>query len=575
MRTKQLLKSVAIVIVTVLVALPQQIEAQSLSNFNKAMKGGRLFGKPYWFDKDSGINKEKAQKIARENNFVIIENEGRRLKFVPRSEYDAYIAERDFTQRSLYHDANNSWHTDYFLRGNNNYYDLSSANNDNFFYDWYNKQLKGSDFKSSGSAWLYEGGKMIKVDNVRWTGSIKNGMLDGHGDGYIVRDENGKKTYRSFSGGFVGGLPNGEMHMLKSIFYKPKENNRPIEQSMEVYQVGSFSDGMASLSITVRVATGWGSQVEEKKKYGFIDQQGNLAIPCMYDEVKQDFANGRAIVKYVNFGKFYIVINKRNKCVEFQPNQDGGKVLSKWYFANDIFSELRSLPVPKTSEIESEAFKNLSSLEEVTLPEGLREIGSKVFEDCKWLKSVTLPNSIRILGNNVFEGCSSLTSVSVPRILTWKGAKLAFLGCDNLKCVTIRNADGTTTQDASWLQKDKEYLATLQDRWAEENRKEKERAAARASATQRANDITYTITRQTDWKAEYGRNFIGFRTDNTNYYIKTIYFTDGIAADVYRYPGKEGYFITMDWRYETLSDAIAAAYAYAKFGGERTVGRIY
>ena len=555
---KQFFRNTIIAIMAIFVSMPQQAGAQSLSNFKKAMNNGRTIGKPYWFDKDFGVDEAKAQKIARENNFVIIQNEGRRLKFVPKSEYDAYIAERDFTQRSLYYDAENgNWHSDYYLRKDNNYYDLSSS--DKFFYDWYNKQLKGSDFKSTGSAWLLEAGNMIRIDNLRWTGAVKNGMLDGRGDGFIVREEDGKKTYRSFSGGFVEGIPNGEMRMLKTIYRSPG-NGYPFKQSTEKYTVGNMSDGMASIEATLEEKGSWGSVVRTKK-IGFIDQQGNLAIPFMYDEVKKDFVNGKATVKF--FKDFDIIINKRNKCVEFPPNQESRGVIGRGYFTNAVFSELKQITIPKAERIESMAFKGMASLEEVRFPEGLRVIDSEAFMNCSSLKRVILPNSISRIGGAAFEYCFRLNSVSIPSTLKHESAKMVFLGCDNLKSITIRNPDGTATEDVNWLQEDRDILAM---QVANRNASASKYAAEREQIVQKvqkvnASNIYGYIEREDEWKGSGSdrSRCVTFKDINDQY----------VTFFAFIYSRGDYYEVNIGLlggdKYKTYADALVALY-YSHYG---------
>lgn len=88
------------------------------------------------------------------------------------------------------------------------------------------------------------------------------------------------------------------------------------------------------------------------------------------------------------------------------------------------------------TEIGSDAFKNCSSIESVTIPDGVTEIGNYAFEGCGSLKSITIPTRVTGIGENVFRECSSLTSISIPDNVTSIGYR-AFENCSGLTSVTI------------------------------------------------------------------------------------------------------------------------------------------
>lgn len=57
------------------------------------------------------------------------------------------------------------------------------------------------------------------------------------------------------------------------------------------------------------------------------------------------------------------------------------------------------------------AFLNATSLQTITLPEGLLEIGENAFINCYGLKEVRLPSTLQQIGNYAFANCTRLTSV--------------------------------------------------------------------------------------------------------------------------------------------------------------------
>ena len=82
----------------------------------------------------------------------------------------------------------------------------------------------------------------------------------------------------------------------------------------------------------------------------------------------------------------------------------------------------------------SYVFSGCTSLESVTLPEGILTLDS-TFTDCTALKSVTLPSTVTTL-RRTFEWCSSLEGVSLPDgLMTISHA--AFRGCIAMKSMTL------------------------------------------------------------------------------------------------------------------------------------------
>ena len=84
-----------------------------------------------------------------------------------------------------------------------------------------------------------------------------------------------------------------------------------------------------------------------------------------------------------------------------------------------------------------------SSVERVTIPQGVTAIGGSAFAGCEKLKSVTLPDSVKQLGTAehgfVFLGCKALENITLPSSLTAIEQGL-FSGCEKL---TIKGKAGS------------------------------------------------------------------------------------------------------------------------------------
>ena len=72
---------------------------------------------------------------------------------------------------------------------------------------------------------------------------------------------------------------------------------------------------------------------------------------------------------------------------------------------------------PHVNYIGASAFKNCTSLCEVTIPYEVREINKSVFEGCESLEQVHVHNLLGVVKANAFMGCSSLKEIRLPLLL--------------------------------------------------------------------------------------------------------------------------------------------------------------
>lgn len=85
----------------------------------------------------------------------------------------------------------------------------------------------------------------------------------------------------------------------------------------------------------------------------------------------------------------------------------------------------------------SGAFLNCKNLEEVILPEGLKEIGAYAFSGCSNLSKVTIPTTVERIGKSAFEKCFLAFSgtISLPNIVSIKD--YAFYCCGRIEKIEI------------------------------------------------------------------------------------------------------------------------------------------
>ena len=70
------------------------------------------------------------------------------------------------------------------------------------------------------------------------------------------------------------------------------------------------------------------------------------------------------------------------------------------------------------TQILPEGFSELTSLQEVALPEGITIVGRKSFYGCTSLNKFELPNTITTIEQYAFSNCTSLTTVVIPESVT-------------------------------------------------------------------------------------------------------------------------------------------------------------
>lgn len=101
----------------------------------------------------------------------------------------------------------------------------------------------------------------------------------------------------------------------------------------------------------------------------------------------------------------------------------------------------RSVTIPRAVHglpviaIADEAFAG-TWLEEILLPDSIRQIGCRAFAAACLRGSMALPEGVEFLGDEAFADCSGLTRVALPETLAGVGVN-PFQGCDNLREISV------------------------------------------------------------------------------------------------------------------------------------------
>ena len=138
-------------------------------------------------------------------------------------------------------------------------------------------------------------------NDVKWSGLVSNGYIDGNGVGYVL---SGNSKIVFVEGTFQHGFPVGQT--TTTIYETENFSSKFIRENVDEKTIttGEMSDGMA--------------MIEKNGVYGFVNQEGTIAITPQYKQVLQDFADGQAIVMIDNKES---VIDRKGTFVDYSPHQ--------------------------------------------------------------------------------------------------------------------------------------------------------------------------------------------------------------------------------------------------------------
>ena len=96
------------------------------------------------------------------------------------------------------------------------------------------------------------------------------------------------------------------------------------------------------------------------------------------------------------------------------------------------YTNINELKLPdRVKNIGDGAFYGCEELMDVYLPESLQSIGDRAFADCSSLSNIALPLSLESIGSYAFMNCETLKSVYLPKSVSKIGA-CAYSGCHGL-----------------------------------------------------------------------------------------------------------------------------------------------
>ena len=88
------------------------------------------------------------------------------------------------------------------------------------------------------------------------------------------------------------------------------------------------------------------------------------------------------------------------------------------------------------TSIGNSAFKGMTALRDVSLPDSLTLIDNSAFEGCTSIEDIEIPDSVTSPGRSTFRNCTSLQTVVIGDGATYVG-QYCFSGCLALESVTL------------------------------------------------------------------------------------------------------------------------------------------
>lgn len=132
-------------------------------------------------------------------------------------------------------------------------------------------------------------------------------------------------------------------------------------------------------------------------------------------------------------GICYKVLSLEDLTCEIAPRYSKSSNYSGYFtIPNEVQYQGRTFKVIQIGEY---AFAE-SSVNSVTVPEGIKTIGEEAFSECGRIVSMQIPSTVTSIGSRSFFSCKSLVSITLPKSMTSIG-DWAFTYCTSLSQITI------------------------------------------------------------------------------------------------------------------------------------------
>lgn len=163
-----------------------------------------------------------------------------------------------------------------------------------------------------------------------------------------------------------------------------------------------------------------------KVTVGYTGTETDIKIPYYYN----DGISGYALVTAIDSSAF-----KDNTTIQNVTLQGGVTTIDESAFQG--CTSLNSILIPSSvTTIDDSAFQGCTKLKIVSLTSGLLTIGSYAFCNCTSLSAMTIPDTVKAIGTGAFSYCTSLTGIQLSRSLR-RIESMTFMYCSSLKTINL------------------------------------------------------------------------------------------------------------------------------------------
>ena len=162
-----------------------------------------------------------------------------------------------------------------------------------------------------------------------------------------------------------------------------------------------------------------------------LSNVGNFAFDECHSLTNVDFALGYAPPAWTNWTSVWVSPTAFTNCANIlEATLPAGKRASL-LFPDSYENLVRVQVATNVSALVGFAFEGCSSLETVSLPEGVTNIGVRAFANCTNLAEVAFPDSLVRINSGAFSNCTALANLDFPETLSIVDG-FAFAECHSL-----------------------------------------------------------------------------------------------------------------------------------------------